>query len=75
MALHKCTVQEAHCAPSISLFAELRAVVGSAGPYLVHPLSSVAKEDLFDMLDVDGKGEISQIEFADGLLNLLTLLG
>ena len=32
------------------------------------------REDLFDMLDVDGKGEISQVEFADGLLNLLTQL-
>ncbi|OLP86720.1 Cation channel sperm-associated protein 1 [Symbiodinium microadriaticum] len=29
-------------------------------------------EDLFDMLDVEGRGEISQVEFADGLLNLLT---
>mmetsp|Transcript_65855 Transcript_65855/g.146298 ORF Transcript_65855/g.146298 Transcript_65855/m.146298 type:complete len:513 (-) Transcript_65855:73-1611(-) len=29
-------------------------------------------EDLFDMLDVEGRGELSQGEFADGLLNLLT---
>ena len=29
-------------------------------------------QDLFDMLDVDGKGHLSLVEFADGLLNLLT---
>ncbi|CAJ1341529.1 unnamed protein product [Effrenium voratum] len=30
-------------------------------------------EDLFDMLDVEGKGVLTQVEFADGLLNLLTM--
>ncbi|CAL1135661.1 unnamed protein product, partial [Cladocopium goreaui] len=30
-------------------------------------------EDLFDMLDVEGKGTLTQAEFADGLLNLLTM--
>lgn len=32
-------------------------------------------QDLFDMLDVEDKGTLTQAEFADGLLNLLTLLG
>jgi len=30
-------------------------------------------EDLFDMLDVEDKGTLTQAEFADGLLNLLTM--
>ncbi|CAK9090226.1 Voltage-dependent calcium channel type A subunit alpha-1 (Cacophony protein) [Durusdinium trenchii] len=30
-------------------------------------------EDLFDMLDVDGKGTLTSTEFADGLLQLLTM--
>ena len=31
-------------------------------------------EDLFDMLDVEGKGQLDLVEFSDGLLNLLTPL-
>jgi len=30
-------------------------------------------EDLFDMLDVDGRGQLSLVEFADGFLGLLTM--
>ena len=32
-------------------------------------------EELFDMLDVEEKGTLTQTEFADGLLHLLTPLG
>ena len=53
----------ARCIPH-SLFLSYRTVISLYDP----------REDLFDMLDVDGKGEISQVEFADGLLNLLTQL-
>eukprot|EP00913_Durusdinium_trenchii_P025019 g23484.t1 len=39
------------------------------------PIELSSEHELFDMLDVEGKGTLTQIEFADGLLNLLTPLG
>ena len=45
----------------------------ASGPRAPHGFGSL--QDLFDMLDVDGKGTLTSTEFADGLLQLLTRLG
>lgn len=42
-------------------------------PFELNSTHVANMEDLFDMLDVDGKGHLSLVEFADGLLNLLTM--
>ncbi|CAK8993848.1 Cation channel sperm-associated protein 1 (CatSper1) [Durusdinium trenchii] len=42
-------------------------------PFELNSTHVANMEGLFDMLDVDGKGHLSLVEFADGLLNLLTM--